>query len=312
MNGYPLKIDLPAAGRGRLAGLLLVLLIPCLVSTARADNEISDWESWSYNPDRIARLRSDFPRADAVVLQEIIDVAWDGRERISRTVYRRVALFSDNAIGRYGDPRILFDSSRQELLVEVARVYMRDGKTVDIRAEAVNQTTPFPLARTPDYTHWQETVVTYLGLEKSAVAELVYTIRDRERADIPPGGVESLVSADPALIRILRVSVPPGSGLKYTSLCGAPQPELPATGVYIWRWEDPGKTSGAGSGLWEGDYLPTVCYSAAESWEGIARTVAVWIDEAVRERENIAGAVSEITGKARPEDYDKLVALHRA
>jgi hypothetical protein len=125
-------------------------------------------------------LEARYPQSDAVVLFDSLIITFDSEFRISKQRHRAVMLFTDNAINRYGDPRILFNAETQELNVLAARVYMRDGTIVDTQRNGMNQTTPFALELAPDYVNWQEMVVTHVGIEKGCVAELNYVIGDKK------------------------------------------------------------------------------------------------------------------------------------
>ncbi|MCX5753561.1 MAG: DUF3857 domain-containing protein, partial [Candidatus Krumholzibacteria bacterium] len=105
-----------------------------------------------------------YPGSDAVVLYDSLVVTLGSDNHISKRRHRAVMLFTDNAINRYGDPRILFNAATQDLTILAARVRMRDGRFADVRKNGINQTTPFALDLAPDYVDWQETVVTHMGI----------------------------------------------------------------------------------------------------------------------------------------------------
>ena len=249
------------------------------------------------------------PGSDAVVLFDSLFVSLDTDNRISKRRHRAVMLFTDNAINRYGDPRILFNAAAQELSVIAARVYMRDGTIVDAQKNALNQTTPFALDRTPDYVDWQETVVTHVGIEKGCVAELHYVIRDKA-----PGpwlsGVEIFSSEDPVELRVLEVRAGGSGELKCASLRGAPEPEMPAPGVRQWTVRDiAGRTPFAG-GAWEGDYFPVACYSTAADWSGLLSKVAARLAGKSGTPDFFAPIVKDATKDLRT-DEDRILAIHR-
>ena len=255
-----------------------------------------------------AAMAAKYPNADAVVLYDSLVVSVDGGGRVSRRCHRAVMLFTDNAINRYGDPRILFDAGRETLDILAARAHMRDGSVVDVKQNSLNRTTPFSLDLAPDYTDWQEMVVTHVGIEKGCVAELEYAIVGAA-ASPRPSGVEVFSSEDPVELRVLVVRPPAGTELKALRLNGAPEAQRSADS-WIWTIRDiPGRTPFDG-GVWEGDYFPAVCYGTSRSWEealaGIARELAAAsaafpaADGPVREAlENLAT------------DEEKILAVHR-
>ena len=270
-------------------------------------------------------LAARYPQSDAVVIFDSMVVKLDNEHRISRRRHRAVMLFTDNAINRYGDPRILFNAATQELTIIAARVYMRDGTTLDTQKNGMNQTTPFALELAPDYVNWQETVVTHVGIEKGCVAELQYVIGDKTPSPWL-SGVETFGAEDPTLVRVLEIRVPPAVSLKTVTRNGAPEPEKSSNGIWRWAVKDiPGRTPQNG-GAWEGDYFPVVCYSTAKDWGEVFQTIAESVTAASTVREP-ATASSAREKSASPEsnsfatevldsiknlstDEDKILAIH--
>lgn len=263
---------------------------------------------WKYDAGRIRELGRAYPLADAIVLEESVEVVVEPDGRASRSHARRVALYTDGAIRRYADPIILFDSSRQELIVSTARVYMRDGRAVDTKKNGINQTTPFQFAAAPDYTGWQETVVTHVGIEKMCVAELVYTIKDKDPAWMPFSIVEHFGAADPVLKKTLRVKVPAGASLRHSSFNGAPEAAAQPDGTYLWEIADIPAYYRHGPAAWEGDYLPTVAAGLSESWDASA----AFMDAALREAAGESGRIADLSGKLPADDeYIRLRSLQK-
>lgn len=292
---------------------VILIIFSAFLPAGRVHGFFPGPDSW--RPDnlhnQVKRAGERFPGADAVILSESTVITMDGGGLVSRRCHRVVALFTDNAIRMYGDPRILYNTETQELDVSIARIYMRDGTAVDTENNGFNQTTPFPLALTPDYADWQEMVVTHVGVEKRCVAELDYTISDKRRVVKRLSGVEHMAAEDPTLLRTLEIRLPGDARLKYVSISGAPEPEIPGGGVYKWRVEEiPGNLPG-GDGVWEGDHLPTVCYSTAESWEEVLRDVAAGIGEADQRPASISVLVEDAVKEART-DEERVLNIHDA
>jgi len=233
----------------------------------------------------IARTASEkFPDSDAVIVYDSLIVTLNEDGLISRRRHREVVLFTDDAIRRYGDPRILYDSENQVLEIRTARVYMRDGTAVDTRENGKNQTTPSALASAPDYTSWQEMVVTHVGIEKGCIAELEYTISDRKANSVLLSGCFIFNEDDPALERTLVLRVMKSKKLKAAGFNGAPSGEVSDDGTtYTWRMTDLGCRKTGKGYAWDGDYLPCVCYSTAPGWDVVAAVVAARFGEAAGE-----------------------------
>lgn len=253
-------------------------------------------------------VQAKYPQADAVVLYDSTIVSADGTGRVTKRFHRAAMLFTDNAINRYGDPRLLFDAKTQELRVLVARAHMRDGSTVDTQRNGVNQTTPFAFDRTPDYTDWQETVVTHVGIEKGCVAELEYAIVDREPS-ARLSGTMVFSAEDPVEVRVLAVQPPARSTLRHVSTNGAPAP-VAADGRYTWTVRDiPGRTPVNG-GAFEGDYWPMICYSTAATWQDALGALAADVAAAAAPFPEIEGPVREAVAGART-DEERVLAIAR-
>jgi len=227
-------------------------------------------------------LAAKFPGSEAVIIYDSLIVTLMDDGSIRRRTHRRVALFTDDAIRRYGDPRVLFDADRQMLDIEVARVYMRDGTPVDTEENGKNQTTPFSIAKAPDYTSWQEMVITHVGIEKGCIAELCYTIADKERIFDALSGFFIFNEDDPVVERVLVINLPPGAKLKHLELNGASAPVVSQDGGrFTWSMTDLPCRRGGGGFAWYGDYLPVVYYSTVENRDDIASRVAAWFGEAI-------------------------------
>jgi hypothetical protein len=254
-------------------------------------------------------LEARYPGSDAVVLFDSLVVTLDNENHISKRRHRAVMLFTDNAINRYGDPRILFNAATQELSIVTARVYMRDGTIVDTQKNGINQTTPFALDHAPDYADWQETVVTHVGIEKGCVAELHYVIRDKTPSPWL-SGVEIFSAEDPVQVRVLEIRGPGASNLKSASLNGAPAPVKPADGLRSWTVRDIAGRTPFDGGVWEGDYFPVVCYSTAAGWGDVLKKIGAEIRDNSRSASFFAPIVNEAMKDTRTLD-DKILAVHR-
>jgi len=257
-----------------------------------------------------SELRQRYADADAVVLFDSLVITRDADGRASKLRHRAVMLLTDNAINRYGDPRILFNAATQELTVLTARVDMRDGTIVDTQKNGINQTTPFAFEAAPDYTDCQETVVTHVGIEKGCIAELQYVIRDRTPSAQWLSGVEIFSAEDPTLDRTVEVRTPAGVALKHAARNGAPEPATPSPGVYVWTVKNmPGRTPYDG-GAWEGDYFPAVVYGTATSWQDVLNSISRSLDAAAREKDSFKSKIAETLGDVRG-DEERVLKIHR-
>ena len=244
----------------------------------------------AYGPDEVKNtlkeLSKQFPASEAVIITDSLAVTLHQDGRIDRRVHRFVALFTDDAVHRYGDPRVLFNASKQRLSVKRARVYMREGKIVDTQKNGINQTTPVALASAADYTPWQETVVTHVGIEKPCIAELWYAITDKEPFMPACSGVEFFSEDDPVLERVVQVTVPPRAKLVHAELNGAPAPTVTNKGrTYTWTMKRIEASRSVRGSVDPIEYLPAVIYSNEENWSAPMERIARWFDVATRNRD---------------------------
>jgi hypothetical protein len=282
-------------------GVCLLVAVPAKFQSTAAPTALSGL------PNHKA-LETRYRANDAVVLFDSLVVTFDSESRISRRRHRAVMLFTDNAINRYGDPRILFNAAAQELSVIAARVYMRDGTIVDTQKNGINQTTPFALDHAPDYADWQETVVTHVGIEKGCVAELHYVIRDL-RPSPWLSGVEIFGAEDPVQTRVLVVAPGRGRDLKTSSQNGAPDAPA-ADGVRSWTMRDLAGRTPFDGGVWEGDYLPTISYSTAANWQDVFAALRT---DLTAKSSSVPAAENRVRDamKDAATDEDKVLAVHR-
>ena len=292
---------------GAVMGLSLFIGAVVLVAASARSQSMATAPALSGLPN-YKTLEAQYRGSDAVVLFDSLVVTLDDENRIARRRHRAVMLFTDNAINRYGDPRILFNAAAQELSIIVARAYMRDGTIVDTQKNGINQTTPFALDHAPDYADWQETVVTHVGIEKGCVAELHYVVRDL-RPSPWLSGVEIFSSEDPARLRVLMVAPGQGRELKASSLTGAPD-GVASGGVWSWTMRDIAGRTPFDGGVWEGDYFPTVCYGTAARLQDVLETIGADLaakSSAVPAAETrVQEAIKDLVT-----DEDKVLAVHR-
>lgn len=277
-----------------ICAILAAVVSPFLSPAARA--AFPDYRS----------VQAKYPQADAVVLYDSTIVSADEAGRVTKRFHRAVMLLTDNAINRYGDPRLLFDAKTQELRVLVSRAHMRDGSTVETQRNGINQTTPFAFDRAPDYADWQETVVTHVGIERGCVAELEYAIVDREPS-ARLSGTMVFAAEDPVEVRVLAVKPPARSTLRFASMNGAPAPAA-SGGWYAWTVRDiPGRTAVNG-GAFEGDYWPMICYSTAATWQEALGALGADVAAKAAPFPEIEGAVREAIAGAKT-DEERVLAI---
>jgi hypothetical protein len=245
-----------------------------------------------------APAETDVPGADAVVLFEgtFIEYA-DGKASIRRQ--RLVKVFTEWAIDHVGDPRLAFDSARQELEVHASRTYLGDGTTVDTPDNGYNEVTPSRVALSRDHLSIREMVVTHVGLERGVSILLDYSITDTSQADLPFNRLFFLHDEFPTLERVIVMEgdlvaevVNPSVGLYDYS-----QPERDGDRL-TWHMADlPARPHHQDERL--GDQIPWLAVSSAgigsssmKSWPAML----LRLGKRVREAASVTGGLEDILG----------------
>ncbi|MFH1143196.1 MAG: DUF3857 domain-containing protein, partial [Candidatus Eisenbacteria bacterium] len=184
---------------------------------------------------------------DAVVLfaGDYLILHDDGR--IDHGRHRVIRLNTDLAIDQFGDPRVPYDTLRQELVVHSCRTFTPDGRTVEPGEHAFNLVTADAVSHCPDALQWQELVISHLGVERGCVVELDVEVRDRVPHAPWLEGTIFFSDEYPVVRRVVSVKSPAGASLKaavvngeaeeQTSAAPAAAGEPPAT-IRIWSASD--------------------------------------------------------------------------
>ncbi len=199
--------------------------------------------------------------------------------RIDRGEHRVIRLASDHAIGRFGDPRVLYDSLRQELIVHTCRTITPDGRTVDLRPHAVNPVTADGVSFCADDLDWQEAVITHLGLERGCTVELDVEIRDRYPYASWLEGIVPLAMDYPVLQRTISVKCPAGVRLRAavengeaqaTAVEGAGDGAEGPARIHVWQARDIPAMRESDDGCNGCLTRPRLLFSTCASWDALA------------------------------------------
>ncbi len=283
----------------RILIIAAVTVTACEATAVAAGAEHSSPGFLAYRPDR-ETIESEYRDCEAVVLCDSVFIELKPSGLTTTRRHRAVLLITDNSIGRYADPKILFHRGKHELRVTGARVYMRDGRVVDTGENGFNVITPHSLAGAPDYQDWQEMVVTHLGIQNYCTAELEYRLSETEEMLPWLSGVEFFGGPDPILHRYLSIRVPPGASLKYSSLNRAPDPVRVSDNELAWSISDLEGRYIRRDGMWKGDYLPAVVYSTAESWEAICEYYDTSLSAAAHASDSMEVIIEEGKDRDQP------------
>lgn len=218
--------------------------------------------------------------ADATILLNEVELTVHDDGRVERRIHTVTRLHTLYAVNRLGDPRIEYDLAHQELSLLAARTITADGRTLDAPAYAMNRSTPDAVAMCPDFAGIGELVVTFMGLEKEAVTELQYVVRDK----VPwqAHGEVRFYFGDrfPVEESRLKVRVPARSNLHKSVLAAgatineaAPVHEQ-ATATYEWT---AAKLPGYTDHGWDKPLrVPLIVVSTAPHWADLLEPLVAW------------------------------------
>ncbi len=251
---------------------------------------------------------AEYPGADAIVLYDSMTYDVDDAGRLSRRVHRLTKLLTEWACRNLSDVRPSWDATRQELVIHACRTTMRNGEVVDTPPYGFNEVTPDGVARCPDFLSLRETVISHVAVERGAVVELDYEVRDLEPGPLPAGGLEFLQGEWPILTRVVRVSAP--GELSYTQLHTDLAPVVTREGArssVTWTAHDVEGLPLEGNTGHRGDYLPCVAFSTLGDWSALARRLTAlssfgacgaelqdWLDQ---EGDAFAGVVPDLSAR---------------
>jgi hypothetical protein len=256
--------------RGLQAVLLLGLLgtLPWIARAEALGPATEDLE-------RIDVGSIDHPAFDAVILYRGVHVRMEPDGRVTRRVRLVQRLMTDHAIAVGGDPRVAYDTTRQELAIQVCRTFMLDGREVTAAPHAFNRVTPERVASCPDRAGLQEMVISYVGVERGCLTELDYTLTDRVVWRPWLEGVEDLGEPYPVRSGELWIDTPPGVGMEAhvrgdLESVHAPEP-LRAPMERPWSY-GPIPACPDEGGLPVADRFPAVVYSTV-SWDRLGSSL---------------------------------------
>lgn len=250
--------------------------------------------------------------ADAVYLEvhETYTLEEDG-SMVQRHEHR-LRYLTPYAISRIlGETFIVINPEFQELKIERATTTMADGQEVACEPNAFNEVLPGFCAAAPPYMHLRETVITHLGLEKDAVAHLVYEVKSRP-GFVPFLMVEELFSdRQPIEKKTVTVRVPLETELKYRFLNGEQQPAISEADGYkqfVWTLEDLSMAPPERMAQAAGDHAPRLVFSTSPGWREASTPLNGYFTRATRlDKEAAEKARALFEESATPVDFVRSV-----
>ncbi len=245
--------------------------------------------------------------ADAVVLYSGVAITLEPDGRITRRVRLVRRFLTDRSIAYLGDPRIAYDTSRQELEIEVNRTFMLDGTEVNAKPHAFNEVAPERLASCPDRMKVQEMVVSLVGLERGCLTELLYAVRDTLPWRPWLDGIETVGGEAPVLSAEIRIEVPQPQALRHATLHMQAEPELLGPGLFVWKM-GPLPAFPREGGIDHASILPALVYSTCPSWDDAGSWIRSRLSAAASPDSAIASwtEASMLGGRPPIDDRDRI------
>jgi hypothetical protein len=222
------------------------------------------------------------PLDDVVLLYDHLVVTLHDDGRVERRRRQVIKILNEYGVDNHCDPRIGWNAATQELVVHGLKTIMLDGRVVEQttgmdRSHNLSRVTSDGLDDFPDFIHHQETVVTFLAIERGSVVDFDYSIVDRVSPSEGSGrqwkgvsDVHVMQDGNTALTRKFTIRAPLGAHMRLCALNGAPvKEENTREGMQIVSWtatDVPGirvVTDCRGAA----DFLPAVAYDV---WVGPA------------------------------------------
>ncbi len=150
----------------------------------------------------------EYPDADAIILRWQQHWTLEGNGTVHRRNHYWVKLFNSRTFDRYGDPRLDFAEGRDELLIHSAKSYLPDGTVLPVPDYSFNAVGPDDVAGWPEYTDWQQIVVSFSGIEPGVVLELDYEVVTPPKIMPWIDGDVRLHDEYPIVERMVTVTVP--------------------------------------------------------------------------------------------------------
>jgi len=229
---------------------------------------------------------ADLPGSDAIVLLEEIGYEVDAGGLMTHRVRTVTKLLTDWSVRNLTDPRIDWDSSRQELIIHTARSFMRDGSEVPTPENGFNEVTADAVRKFASGLSYREMVVSHVGAEIDGVIELDYEIRDLRPGPLPAGGKEELAGPWPILRKTVTVNAVSGASAEIAGAGLLQNPPVVTESaaddhVSVWTVSDVPAFPLDGSNDRRGDLRPALYFSTVGDWRELALRMRILGDQAV-------------------------------
>ncbi len=159
-----------------------------------------------------------YPDADAIILR------WEQHWTINddgSTSYREhkwTKLLNSRPIRSTADPRLDYCKGEDELIIHTAQTILPNGEILPVPDYSFNIAAPDDVAGWPAYANWEQTVVSFSGIEPNATLELDYEIKTKAGALAWMFGDIRLDDQYPVVTRVVSVTLSPQYAFNHRSI----------------------------------------------------------------------------------------------
>jgi len=251
----------------------------------------------------------EMPDADAVILlnRSEHEILRDGRSRFS--THQLIKILHRRAIADYGEVAIPFNSTTQNIGVNVARTILEDGSVVEVPESAFHDVTPPESLTFNLYSDTLWKVISFSALDEGVIIEYQVTVEDaygRGNTDnVWFWGSMSFQNKYPTLKSQYALRVPEGVTFRSKSyscdvqpvLVSDPQLTTPGTQTYLWEYgETPGYVVEPNGPPLEA-FVPRMAFSSVKTWDALHD----WYRDLLREKAILDDAIAEQIGELTAE-----------
>jgi hypothetical protein len=171
----------------------------------------------------------DLSSQDAVVLLDETSFVFESDGSVRRTVHSIVWMGTELGQDIYADLRVPYNAATSDIEVLSLRTW-RDGSwwpaETELSQTAIVEATPYALQSAYDYDTIRDVMLLHDGVELPCVVETAYTVTEQRDTSLGADGMWVVPGSDPTVRKVLSITRPGGTTLHYTTVPGAPQPEL--------------------------------------------------------------------------------------
>ena len=190
--------------------LLIMALIGCSIAYGQSSNRNSEVD--------LSIGQEQYPDADAIILRWEQHWTIDDDGSTSYREHKWTKLLNSRPIRSTADPRLDYCKGEDELIIHAAQTILPNGEILPVPDYSFNIAAPDDVAGWPAYTNWEQTVVSFSGIEPNATLELDYEIKTKAGSLAWIFGDIRLDDQYPIVTRVIKVTLSPKYIFNYTPI----------------------------------------------------------------------------------------------